>query len=481
MNQDRKIGLLSSNIDFTTVIIYLALVIMGWVSIYAAVYNDDHRSVFDLSQRYGVQIVWIGLSLVTAISILLIDSKYYHMFSYHFYWLTIVVMIGVMLFGKEVNGAKSWVGIGGFGIQPVEFMKIATGLALARFMSSYDLNIKDRRTLFYVGVIIFLPVMIIILQNDTGSALVFFGFFIVLYREGVGAAIYVVCAIFGLIGVLTFFVEPFALALLLFASAVVVEIASSRRFAATIRYMAIVALLFIGVEAVRYMFGYAPELLVSFLTAIGLTLPIVIAYALRGVSKTAIVYFSLFVVGVSMIFVVDYAFQNVLQPHQQIRILDLLGIENDPQGSGYNAMQSKIAIGSGGVFGKGFLQGTQTRFSFVPEQSTDFIFCTVGEEWGFVGSMFVVILFIWLIYRLMRMGERQKEPFARIYCYSVAAVLFMHFLINIMMTIGIFPIVGIPLPFFSYGGSSLLAFTVLLFIAIRLDSSQWEGTSRRLL
>lgn len=481
MNEDRKIGLLSSNIDFTTVFIYIALVLMGWFSIYAAVYNDDHRSIFDLSQRYGVQIIWIVLSFVTAISILLIDSKYYHMFSYHFYWLMLALMVGVMLFGREVNGAKSWVGIGGFGIQPVEFMKIATGLALARFMSSYDFNMKHRRTLFYVGAIIFVPVFIILLQNDTGSALVFFGFFIVLYREGFGAAIYVVCAIFGLIGVLSFFLEPFPLVVLVFLMAIIAEAISSRKVTSLLRYTAIVAILVVFVEAVRYWLNLPSDLLISTFISIGLTLPVVIAYSLRGASRTALIYFGLFVMGAAMIFVVDYAFDNVLQPHQQVRILDLLGIENDPQGSGYNAMQSKIAIGSGGVLGKGFLQGTQTRFSFVPEQSTDFIFCTVGEEWGFVGSMVVVLLFGWLIFRLMRMGERQKEPFARIYCYSVAAILFMHFLINIMMTIGIFPIVGIPLPFFSYGGSSLLAFTVLLFIAIRLDSSQWEGTSRRLL
>lgn len=481
MEQDRKIGLFSSNIDFTTVAIYITLVMMGWLSIYAAVYNDDHRSVFDLSQRYGVQLVWMGVSFIMAISILLIDSKYYHMFSNHFYWLMVLLMVGVMFFGKEVKGAKSWIGIGPIGIQPVEFMKIATALALAKFMSSYDFNLRHRKTLLYVAGIILLPVFIILLQNDTGSALVFAAFFMVLYREGFGAAIYIVCAILLLVAVLTFFIEPFALTICVFAVVAVAEAVSSRRVPNVIRYVAGVALLFILIEITRSLLSMGSDHFVSILLAVAITVPVVIAYVIRGVSRTALIYLGLFVAGVSMIFVVDYAFENVFQPHQQVRILDLLGIDNDPQGTGYNAMQSKIAIGSGGMWGKGFLQGTQTRFSFVPEQSTDFIFCTVGEEWGFAGSMIVVLLFSWLIFRLMRMGERQKEPFARIYCYSVAAIILVHFVINIMMTIGFLPVIGIPLPFFSYGGSSLIAFTILVFIAIRLDSSQWEGSSRRLL
>lgn len=479
--EDRKIGLTSSGIDYITVLIYVVLVIMGWVSIYAAVYNDDHRSIFDLTQRYGVQIIWIGISFLLAISILLIDARYYHMFAYPIYWIGVVIMVGVMLFGKEVNGARSWIGIGPVGIQPVEFMKIFTALALARFMSSYNFNIKEKNALFYVSALIMLPVMIILMQNDTGSALVFAAFLIILYREGFGKALYIVFGFFALIGVLSFYLNPLMLVLLTLVICIGGEMLSSRRLSYGLRYLAILIIAFILVEFTRGVFGYQSNSMISLIWAVGVSLPFIAIYAVRKGSRSVWLYVALFAASVSFVSMVDYAFDNVLQTHQQKRILDLLGIENDPQGWGYNSLQSKIAIGSGGVFGKGFLQGTQTRFSFVPEQSTDFIFCTVGEEWGFVGSIIVVILFAWLILRLMQMGERQKESFARIYCYSVAAILFMHFVINISMAIGIFPIVGIPLPFFSYGGSSLLAFTVLLFIAIRLDSSQWEGQSRRLL
>lgn len=479
--EDRKIGLTSSGIDYTTVFIYLALVIMGWFSIYAAVYNDDQRSIFDLTQRYGVQLIWIGISVLLAISILLIDARYYHMFAYPLYWVGILIMIGVALFGKEVNGAKSWIGIGAIGIQPVEFMKIFTALALARFMSSFNFNIKQFKALFYVGAIIIMPVMLILLQNDTGSALVFAAFLIILYREGFGKALYLIFGFFALIGVLSFYLNPLMLVLITLVVCIGGEMLSSKNLSYGVRYTAIITLLFIVVEVSRGILGYQSNATLSIIWSVALSLPILTMYAMRKNSKTIWFYVALFIAAVSFVFVIDHVFNEVLQTHQQKRILDLLGIENDPQGWGYNSMQSKIAIGSGGVLGKGFLQGTQTRFSFVPEQSTDFIFCTVGEEWGFLGSITVVILFAVLIFRLMKMGERQKEPFARIYCYAVAAILFMHFFINVSMTIGIFPIVGIPLPFFSYGGSSLLAFTVLLFIAIRLDSSQWEGQSRKLL
>lgn len=481
MESDRKIGLTSSGIDYISVLIYVVLVLMGWLSIYAAVYNDDHRSVFDLSQRYGVQIVWIGISFMLAISILLIDGRYYHMFAYPLYWVGLIVMMGVMMFGKEVNGARSWIGIGSVGIQPVEFMKIVTALALARFMSSYNFNIKERRALFYVGAIILMPVMLILLQNDTGSALVFSAFLIILYREGFGKALYIIFGFFVFLGVMSFYLEPLTLVMIIVAVCVGCETINSRNYSHGVRYMGLLVGLFILVEIVRGMLGYQSNGAISLVWAAVFSLPAVAVYAVHRNARSVWLYVTLFVAAVSFVFVVDYAFDNILQTHQQKRILDLLGIENDPQGWGYNSLQSKIAIGSGGVWGKGFLQGTQTRFSFVPEQSTDFIFCTVGEEWGFIGSIVVVLLFAALIFRLMRMGERQKEPFARIYCYSVAAILFMHFFINISMAIGIFPIVGIPLPFFSYGGSSLLAFTILLFIAIRLDSSQWEGQSRKLL
>lgn len=481
MIENRKIGLTSSGIDYWTVLIYVALVVMGWLSIYAAVYNDDHRSVFDLSQLYGVQMLWIAISFTIALSILLIDSRYYHLLSYHLYWLGIVVMLGVTLFGTEVNGARAWISIGSFRIQPVEFMKIVTALCLAKVMSSFNFNIRDRRALFNVGVVIFLPVLLILAQNDTGSALVFAAFFIILYREGFGKALYLLFGFFVFLAIMSFFWEPLSMLLFILIACIVLEVFLSRNVKQVVKYIAILVLFFVVVELVRNFFDLGSNPYSSLLWSVGLSLPFLFYYFNVSRSHSILQNIGLFIASVTFTFFVSYAFENILQSHQRERILDLLGIVNDPQGTGYNAMQSKIAIGSGGVWGKGFLQGTQTRFSFVPEQSTDFIFCTVGEEWGFVGSMFVISLFIILILRLMRMGERQNEPFARIYCYSVAAIIFMHFFINIAMAIGIFPVVGIPLPFFSYGGSSLLAFTILLFIAIRLDSTQIEGSSRKLL
>lgn len=481
---NRKIGLLSSNIDYTTIFIYVVLVFMGWVSIYSAVYDEAQTVFFDFSHRYIMQMVWIGISFSVAFAILLIDSKYYHILSYQIYWMALLLMVWVLFFGREVNGAKSWVGLGPIGIQPVEFMKIATALALAKFMSSFNFNIKHVKSLYIVGAIIFAPILLILLQNDTGSALVFSAFFIVLYREGFGAALYLISGYFVLLAMLSFFFTTEAMIVIVFVSTIIITLFSNYKkekglsYLHILRYAALVVLLFIIVELFLVIVGDGSDVLFSMVCTVGLTIPLVVAYVVKGGTISAFNALALFVAGIVLVMVVDYAFDNILQAHQRIRILDMLGIENDPRNSGYNALQSRIAIGSGGVLGRGFLQGTQTRFSFVPEQSTDFIFCTVGEEWGFVGSITVVLLFALLIYRLMRMGERQKEPFARIYCYSVTFIILLHFIINIMMTIGLFPIIGIPLPFFSYGGSSFLAFTIMLFIAIRLDSSQWEGAGR---
>ncbi|MEG2760409.1 MAG: rod shape-determining protein RodA [Mucinivorans sp.] len=480
MIEDRKIGLTSSGIDYWTVLIYVVLVLMGWVSIYSAVYNDDGRSALDLTQLYGTQLIWISVSFVLALSILLIDSKYYHLLAYQLYWFMIVVMVGVTFFGMEVNGARAWIPIGSFRVQPVEFMKIVTALALAKLMSGYNFNIRDRHALFNVGVIIFLPVLLILAQNDTGSALVFAAFFIILYREGFGRTLYILFGAFVFLAIISFFVEPIGMLLVVLAISLGIEIVLSGAVRQVIQYIFLLLLFYIVVEVVRSIFGLGSDPYSSLLWSVGLSVPLIVYYSHRSRLPGTMASLGFFIAAVLFTFFIDYAFNNILQSHQQVRILDLMGLQDDPKGAGYNALQSKIAIGSGGVWGKGFLQGTQTRFSFVPEQSTDFIFCTVGEEWGFVGSMTVIALFILLILRLMRMGERQSEPFARIYCYSVAAIIFMHFFINIAMAIGIFPVVGIPLPFFSYGGSSLVAFTILVFVAIRLDSTQIEGASRKL-
>lgn len=384
-------------------------------------------------------------------------------------------MTFVLLFGNETNGAKSWLVIAGdIKIQPVEFMKIATALALARYMSSYHFNIDEFRSLYYIGLIILAPILVILMQNDTGSALVFLGFFVMLYREGFGKMLYLLTGFVVLLGILSFLLEPVAMLLIIMVACLSTFMIVNRQWRESLRYVSMVLLVALG------LMWFMP-LYWALLIPLVLTLPLLVLYAHRQRINNLMVTVGVFVGALLFTFFVDYAFDNILQLHQQKRILDLLGIENDQKGWGYNVIQSKIAIGSGGLSGKGFLNGTQTKFSFVPEQDTDFIFCTVGEEWGFMGSMSVVILFGLLISRLMIMGERQKEPFARVYCYSVASILLTHFVINVCMTIGLFPVVGIPLPFFSYGGSSLLAFTVLLFIAVRLDSSQNGESGRRLL
>lgn len=458
-------------IDYITILIYLCLVVFGWVNIYAAVYTDDQASIFDISQRYGMQLLWMGISGFVAISIILIDDKYYHMLSYPLYFLGIAVMTAVMLFGTEVNGARAWIDLAGVRIQPVEFMKIVTALALSRYISSYNFDIKSSRSLIRIALIIMVPVALILLQNDTGSAMVFAAFVLVLYREGFGKWLYVLGIFLVLLFVISFLIDPVAVVFIILLLTLVAEGVENGLWAYKLRYLAFVLLVSVALWVVCWILGWSMSYYMALFVGVGVSLVLVVRYSIVRRLVNVWNYVAVFMGAILFTRVIDYVFENVLQIHQQQRILDLLDIEKDPQGWSYNVIQSKVAIGSGGLLGKGFLDGTQTKFSFVPEQSTDFIFCTVGEEWGFVGSAIVVLLFTFLIVRLIRVGERQVEPFARVYCYCTAAILFMHFAINITMTIGLFPVVGIPLPFFSYGGSSLLAFTILLFVAIRLDSS----------
>lgn len=473
--------LFASDIDWWTVGIYVLMVFFGWLNIYAAVYNEEQAGMFDLTQRYGMQMLWIGISFFLAVSILLIDGKYWHMLAYPFYFLMLGVMLFVLLFGKEINGAQAWLVIGPVQIQPAEFMKFVTALALARYMSAYNFSLHSGKALYYIGLIIGIPVLLILAQNDTGSAMVFAAFFIMLYREGFGSALYVVALMLIFLFIVSFLLEPLPILFIVLLLCLAAQGVANRNWRDTVRYLALAVLFGIVVFALCALCGAAIGFYYAMLAGVALSMPWLVRYAVRRHLPNLWRFALLFAGAVLFTGVVDYAFDNVLQVHQQKRILDLLGIENDPHGWSYNVIQSKIAIGSGGLFGKGFLGGTQTRFSFVPEQSTDFIFCTVGEEWGFVGSLGVVALFFFLILRLMRMGERQKEPFGRVYCYSVAAIFFMHFAINIGMTVGLFPVVGIPLPFFSYGGSSMMAFTILLFVAVRLDASQYDESARKLL
>lgn len=421
-----------ANVDWPTILIYLVLVFIGWINIYAAVYNEEHHSIFDISQRYGKQLLWIGLALVVAFIILLFEGQFFTSFAYPIYGVILLLLIAVLLVGSDIKGARSWFKIGSFAIQPSEFAKFATGLALAKYLSTLNIKMQDIKTKVIASIIIGIPAVLILLQNDTGSTLVYASFVFVLYREGLSGNIL-------LIGLYTAFL--FVLSLLLrindftFFENIVLS---------------------------------GDVLLMLVLTAIAG----IIIYNTRKVKKMWLVVSTALILSVGLIYSVDYIFENVLEPHQSKRINVLLGIESDPHGAGYNVNQSLIAIGSGGFFGKGFLDGTQTKFDFVPEQSTDFIFCTIGEEWGFLGTFILVCIYLGLFLRLLFLAERQRSIFSRIYGYSVASILFFHFLINIGMTIGLAPVIGIPLPFISYGGSSLWSFTILLFIFVKLDAER---------
>ncbi len=407
-----------AKLDWWTILLFVSLVLLGWINIYAAIYDEDHASIFDMSQRYGKQLLWIGTTLVLALIILVTDAKFFPTFSYLIYGLMLALLIGVLLFGKEIAGSRSWFQVGSFSLQPAEFAKFATNLAVAKYLSAININLKSVKTLLRTGILLLLPAGLILLQNDTGSALVYSAFIFVLYREGMTGSILI-------IALLTVFL--FLLALLVNKMIVIVG-------------LMLLATIFV----------------------------VLIRRTFRNIAVVA----GLFLITAGFVYSVDYAFQHVLEPHHRTRINVLLGKESDIRGAGYNVHQSLIAIGSGGFSGKGFLQGTQTKFNFVPEQSTDFIFCTVGEEWGFLGSTLVIVLFLVLLSRLIFLAERQRSAFSRIYGYGVASILFFHFAVNIAMTLGLFPVIGIPLPFFSYGGSSLWSFTILLFIFIKLDANR---------
>lgn len=405
-----------AGIDWVTVFLYLVLVFMGWVNIYAAVYNEEHQSILDTTQRYGKQLIWIGLSILVALIIMLIDGKFYSTFSIPIYAVTMLLLVIVLVTARNVAGARSWIDIGPFKLQPSEFAKSATALAISYYLSTLNIRMEDLKTKLIAGLILIIPAGLILLQNDTGSALVFGAFALVLYREGLSGNF----LLFGLS----------------------------------------IAILFI------FSLLFTPVTMLIILASIAL---IVFLFQKKKTWKVGVSLGAMLMVLMGFVYSVDYIFNQVLEPHQQVRINVLLGKEDDPRGAGYNVNQSKIAIGSGGFSGKGFLKGTQTKYDFVPEQTTDFIFCTVGEEWGFLGTFTVITLFAALILRIVYISERQRSSFTRIYGYCVASILLFHFVINVGMTIGLMPVIGIPLPFFSYGGSSLLGFTMLLFVFVKLD------------
>lgn len=466
-----------ANIDWVTVLLYLIMVFLGWINIYAALYSDEYQSIFDTSQQYGKQLMWIGAAAVLALIIMLLEVNFYVFFSYIIFGLLMFLLLLVPFIGKEINGARSWFQLGPIAFQPSEFAKFATALALARYMSSYGFKLQKPKSLITIAAIIFGPVVFILLQNDTGSALVYFSFVLVLYREGLSGVVLFFGTLIAILFVLALVLPNLTLILIMIAMVLLMYLIFNpklKQFLNTfVLFVAIIAL-FVLISLIL-----KTEIELSyFIMAGSVVASLVVLYKsikqkLPNYTQIAIVFIGSVLFTIS----VDYGFENLLEPHHQVRINELLGIESNPQGAGYHVNQSKIAIGSGGVWGKGYLKGTQTKFDFVPEQSTDFIFCTVGEEWGFAGTLTIIVLFLFLFVRLVWLAERQRSTFSRIYGYSVAVILFFHFMVNIGMTIGLMPVIGIPLPFFSYGGSSLWSFTILLFIFIRLDASRLEQLS----
>ncbi|MBN2669942.1 MAG: rod shape-determining protein RodA [Bacteroidales bacterium] len=461
-----------ARLDWITVGVYFLLVFLGWLNIYAAVYDQDHQNIFDISQKYGMQLLWIGASVILIIMIFLVDSRFYAAFPYPIYALVLILLLLVLAFGKEVNGAKSWIDLGLIRLQPAEFAKLSTALALAKFTSTYNFKLLKFRNLLIVGAIMFTPSLLILLQNDTGSALVYSSLILVLYREGLPGWVLVLLAFIVILFILTLLHGVGTVAFIILGLMLLYYYFNARDFRTS--------LIAFGILLIAYSIPYAFNYFEWF--SIPTNLLIIVPFVFASI---IFVYFAYrkninriySIVGITLlslmfILTVDYGFNNVLIQHQRDRINNLLGIEFDPLGAGYNVNQSLIAIGSGGFSGKGYLQGTQTKYDFVPEQSTDFIFCTVGEEWGFLGTSSILLLFTFLLIRILIIAERQKSSFTRIYAYGVASIFFFHLIINVGMTIGLAPVIGIPLPFFSYGGSSLWAFTILLFILLRLDVSR---------
>ncbi|HWV28762.1 MAG TPA: rod shape-determining protein RodA [Dyadobacter sp.] len=420
---------ITKNVDWMVVLIYIACLMIGWLNIYAAVYNPEaHTNMFDLSNNAGKQLMWIGTAALLIICILVIDYKFYETFSFVIYAVVIFLLVVVLFAGSNINGSRSWIKLGSFSLQPAEFSKLAVSLAISKYLSDPAISLNRKLKDYYpIMGIIALPAFLILLSNETGSMLVFASFAIVLYREGMPGFIPAI----GMIGA---------------------------------------ALLIITLLFVKWYIAGA----IIVIAGLVIWLMPVMTRRRGGLWATIIVAF----VMIGIVFGVDFFMNNVLQKHQRGRIMVLLDPDSDPRGIGWNVIQSKIAIGSGGLWGKGFLQGTQTKFDFVPEQSTDFIFCTVGEEHGFLGTAIVVFLFVALISRLVVLAERQRSRFARVYGYCVAGIIFFHFLVNVGMTIGLMPVIGIPLPFFSYGGSSLWSFSVLLFIFLKIDAQRPFTLSR---
>ena len=407
------------NVDWITILIYIALCTIGYVNIYASVPGTTDSAGFNFGSNYGKQLIYIIAGLVLGFSILLLDAKFFSVFSPVVYGVTVFLLLAVLVVGRNVGGNQAWISLpGGFRLQPSEFAKFGTALLLARYISNFSPKFRDFRSIAFAALIIGIPLFLIMMQPDTGSAMVFLAFMFPMYREGLSGYF-----------------------LLIFLGMIVLFVA-------------------------------------DFLVPLSILIPVILAiggfFVYQNRRKQKIVFSAIIVtvIAITYLFVVKLAYEKVLKPHQRSRIEVILGLKMDPKGVGYNVIQSKIAIGSGQLTGRGFLQGTQTKYGYVPAQSTDFIFSTIGEEWGFAGAFVVIGLYLFLLLRLINLAERQRSTFSRVYGYCVACILFFHVFINIGMAIGIVPVIGIPLPLISYGGSSLWSFTILLFIFLKLDSNR---------
>ncbi|RIV26893.1 rod shape-determining protein RodA [Fibrisoma montanum] len=416
------------NIDWLTLILYLGCVMIGWLNVYAAVYSpEDHTSLFDLTTNAGKQLMWIGTTVILVICVLVIHHRFYDSFAYIIYGFVILMLLLVLVAGSNINGSRSWFKLGSFTIQPAEFAKVATSLAIARYLDSPTINLAKQKDLLYIGGIILLPCVLILASHEAGQMLVFASFLVVLYREGLPGWI-------------------------------------------PMTVIAAAALLILGLALPNLV------LFIGLVAVCGLVILLLPRY--NRTPRNMLIIAGIGLLAMAYATSTEFLVENVLEKHQRNRIKVLLDPTIDPLGVGWNVTQAKIAIGSGRLQGKGFLEGTQTKFDFVPEQSTDFIFCTIGEEHGFIGSAIVIGLFIGLLCRIVILAEKQRNKFARVYGYCVVGIIFFHVLVNVGMTIGLMPVIGIPLPFFSYGGSSLWSFSILLFIFLKLDSRRTSMLSR---
>ncbi|MDD2245872.1 MAG: rod shape-determining protein RodA [Proteiniphilum sp.] len=469
-------------VDRITVIFYLIFVVFGWLNIYAASFDlESATAMFDLSTRAGMQLIWIGSSLLLAFALLKIDVGFYETYAFVFYLIGIGLLLVTLLVAQDINGSRSWLIIGPIRLQPAEFMKFIIALSLAKVFNTYGFRLMERKNILLVSCIILLPALLVVAQSETGTALVYLSFILVLYREGlpggflfmgIAAIVYFILGIrFSdtFIGVISTGEFVTILLIIIFSAAMVWNYMKRHKVAFII--LLIAASTFMAAFIVSF-FSVKIDWGIVAIIALSLTALYLLLLFFRYWKKTYIYIFFFLIASFAFLESTEYVFYNVLQPHQQMRIKVTLGMEQDLSGAGYHVGQSKIAIGSGGLMGKGYLNGTQTKLKYVPEQDTDFIFCTIGEEHGFVGSAVIILMLLAFVLRLLYLAERQTTIFGRVYGYGVTGVFIFHVMVNIGMVIGIMPVIGIPLPFFSYGGSSLWGFTILLFIFLRIDKSR---------